>query len=126
MNERIWEDPGFHVVITNESRTYCAFDVFKIIGKADSGKCYYYERKGATSSGDWVDTIEEAGKFLHCSIKWDGCSDWHFDEQDDCMIHFCGKNHMKEMHKLMDMLYDLAEELMADYGLKVDRELFDG
>lgn len=41
------------------------------------------------------------------SIKFDGCSNWQFEE--DCMTHFCGLESIKEFMEMAEELYRLAE-----------------
>lgn len=57
--------------------------------------------------------------FLRGFIKWDGCSNWNFDCQESCMIHFCGRGDAAGVGKLFDRLYDLAGAHVEQF----DREL---
>jgi len=56
--------------------------------------------------------ILSSERFLHGSIKWDGCSNWHFDIQDDCMIHFCSAQDAAAIGVLFSELYRIADELI--------------
>lgn len=49
--------------------------------------------------------------FLHGEVKWDGCSNWHFDEQDIAMIHFCGRQSMLDVGKVLAFCYDWTSQL---------------
>ena len=73
-----------------------------------------FQRRGARSSPDPVQHIEDAEVFLHGSVKWDGCSNWYFDEQDRIMLHFCGEEHGAEIGELFKRLYAWARELGQD------------
>lgn len=59
---------------------------------------------------DPTEELAEAEIFLHGFIKWDGCSNWHFDEQDAAMIHFCGVEEAAEIGELFRQLYAIARE----------------
>jgi hypothetical protein len=69
-----------------------------------------YQRRGAMSSPDFVDSIHEAEVFLSGSIKWDGCANVRFDEQDEVMLHFCGQDETDKIGLLFAKLYALAAE----------------
>ena len=91
----------------------CDFRVYEIIGWQDSVQLF--NRKGYTSSPDPVEDIEDAQIFLHGHIKWDGCSNWHFDEQDSVMLHFCSKKQGEDIGKLFSQLYKIAEENISNW-----------
>lgn len=55
-----------------------------------------------------------APKFLHGHIKWDGCSNWYFDEQEEGMLHFCGRKYATDIGVLMGKMYDIAKEHFKD------------
>ena len=60
-----------------------------------------------------VDTPSEATPYAHGSIKWDGCSDWFFDEQDECMLHFCNRKMAAGgLAALANAVYDFGQEFM--------------
>lgn len=59
---------------------------------------------------------ERAPTYAHGSIKWDGCINMAFDEQNDCMLHFCGtKDAKRTMNELFDMLHSVSMQLMPPY-----------
>lgn len=68
-----------------------------------------WNRKDYSSSPDLVvDDVKDAQIFLHGEVKWDGCSNWFFDEQTDCMIHRCDRAGLENIGKLMAWCYDFA------------------
>jgi hypothetical protein len=87
---------------------HCDFFVYAIIGENSDGTVYYNKLNYDTSL-EIVDEISEAQVYLHGSIKWDGCSDWHFDEQDDCMLHFCSVEQAKDIGNLFERMYEYAK-----------------
>ena len=87
---------------------YCEFEVFEIIS---SEPTTLWSLPGGSRTYV-TDDISEAERFLHGSIKWDGCSNWHFDIQDDCMIHFCSAQDAAAIGVLFAELYRIADELI--------------
>lgn len=65
----------------------------------------------AGSSSDWAKTLEEAEPYLHGSVKWDGCSNWHFDEQDRVMLHGCRREDVLRFGEVMAKCWDWTAEL---------------
>jgi|ERR1700723_2579379 len=73
-----------------------------------------YRRKD--DSNQWTENISEAEIFLSGFVKWDECSNWLFNIQDDCMIHFCVKEEAEQVGRLFGRLYDLAAELIPNWN----------
>lgn len=89
------------------------FSVYEISGLGTDGEIYY----PACDDDEivLVSDIGKAQKFLSGHIKWDGCSNMKFDEQETSMLHFCSKVQAQSIGLLMGALYDLAAEMMHDY-----------
>jgi hypothetical protein len=87
---------------------YCEFEVFEIL----SSEPITLWNLPSGSRPDPTDDLSKAERFLHGSIKWDGCSNWHFDIQDDCMIHFCSAQDAAAIGVLFAELYRIAGELI--------------
>lgn len=68
--------------------------------------------KGCECPADYIplERIAEAEVYLHGEIKWDGCSNWFFDEQERAMLHFCGSADAEKIGKLFCELYELTGE----------------
>ncbi len=87
------------------------FEVVKVNGVITSptpGVLMY-----AMENNDSTEDLNRAAVFLHGEIKWDGCSNWYFDEQDEVMLHFCGRHRVTAIWRLMDRMYDIAAEKIA-------------
>lgn len=65
-----------------------------------------WPRKGSTSSSDTVDSLSDAAVFLHGQVKWDGCSNWHFDEQDRVMLHGCTRTDLSNIGRVLEWCWD--------------------
>ena len=114
------QDIDFTVVMTagaeNEGGpVWVDFKVYDIVGRGGpkfDEPCYHAD--GYINSNEIVETTELAQVFCHGTIKWDGCCDVYFDEQDSTMLHGCGRKDLTRIGKLFDVLYDMALQLMPD------------
>ena len=50
--------------------------------------------------------------FMSGSVKWDGCSNFRFDGQDDCMLHTCDREGMEAIGTLLTRIWDTATEII--------------
>lgn len=48
--------------------------------------------------------------FAHGFVRADGCSNWHFDAQDQLMIHFCNREELEDIGKLLTFCFDYAAD----------------
>ena len=71
-----------------------------------------FHRAGSHSHPDPVDTVEEAEPYLHGQVKWDGCSNWYFDEQDRVMLHGCSRENVQRFGDIMAACWDWTQELI--------------
>lgn len=103
------------VAEVHESRV--DFFVFDIIGwtggRLDSTPLW--RRHRAESSSDLVEDISHAERYLHGHVKWDGCSDWYFDEQDRVMLHGCSRADLQRLGDVMAACWDWASELCPNF-----------
>lgn len=103
--------------IVAEVREYVVeFSIFDIEGwdDRDSPGDYsspLWHRAGAASHPDTVDELALAEPYLHGSVKWDGCSNWHFDEQDRVMLHGCTRDDVKRFGDVLAYCWDWAAEI---------------
>jgi hypothetical protein len=89
-------------VIAEPSTYHVDFKIYEIVGVFDDGQRDF---SGETD-------IKEAEVFLSGSVKWDGCSNWTFDEQDrGVMIHGCDKNDLLRIGKIMAECWEWTKEL---------------
>ena len=69
-----------------------------------------WRKAGAANSPSATETLAEAEPYLHGTVKWDGCSNWKFDEQDRVMLHGCSKADIQRFGDVMAMCWDLAAD----------------
>lgn len=54
-----------------------------------------------------------AEPYLHGRVRWDGCSDWYFDEQDRAMLHGCCKADVQRIGDIMAACWEWASVLLV-------------
>ena len=113
MNIVHFDDLGFTVAWELSGEHWCEFTVYKIACPYTEGQQERaWNRKDYNSTPDCVDSIELAQPFVHGHVKWDGCSNWHFDEQENIMLHFCSKAETGNVGRLLERLYELAAKVI--------------
>jgi len=96
--EKVFEDLGYYA-------QYKVFDYrieFTVYGLAYLEPPWLYQGEMGP-----VMTLEEAVVALTGTVKWDGCSDWDF-KTDECLQHFCERDHLIEFGELLARLWDLG------------------
>ena len=84
------------------------FEVFAITGEAGQEvPIPTYDRRGAMSTPDPVESIEQAEIYLEGHVKWDGCSEIDMGQE-----HWCGPLEWKAHCALLEHVYKRAFELM--------------
>lgn len=97
--------------------TYTIYDI-QGFGEGDTKDVFdkpLWPRAGATSSPDCVETLEESEPYLHGDVKWDGCSNWEFDEQERVMLHGCSRKGVQRFGEVMAMCWDWTKELCPNW-----------
>ena len=58
-----------------------------------------------------ISVAKDDQKFFSGSIRFDGCSNWHFNG-NNC-LHFCGKEDAVKLGNLMELLYKIADKYVV-------------
>lgn len=90
------------------------YAVYDIEGWGDADKPLWH-RAGSDTWPDIVETIEESELYLHGEVKWDGCSNWHFDAQESVMLHGCSRGDLLRHGEIMAMCWDWTAELCPSW-----------
>jgi hypothetical protein len=114
-----WTDIGYFAVATPEGHRV-DFKVYQAVRWDRGAEPGIMFSRWDGPSTDHVDGVEAADVFLSGKVKWDGCCDLRFDEQEACMLHFCGKRSAMNVGVLLGRLYEatkamLPAELAGDY-----------
>jgi hypothetical protein len=86
-------DLGFTVAAWPQGH-YVDFNVYEIV-----------EFQESSTPG----TIEP---YLHGYVKFDGCSNWYFDQQDRVMLHGCTRADVLRFGEIMAACWDWAAEII--------------
>lgn len=65
---------------------------------------------------DITDTLENAEIFLHGSVKWDGCSNWWFDIEEQIALHCCERWELTRVGEVLAFCYDWTKELLPNFN----------
>lgn len=90
------------------------YEIFDHDGITDNGEPLFHKR-GSISSPDTVESIEEAEVYLSGYVKWDGCSNWYFNEQDRVMLHGCCRDDILRYGLIMAECFDLTKDLCENW-----------
>jgi hypothetical protein len=71
---------------------------------------------GGITGSDMTGNLEDAEVYLHGEVKWDGCSNWHFDEQDRVMLHGCSKSDVQRFGDVMALCWEWTAELCPGWA----------
>ena len=74
-----------------------------------------FHRAGSELSPDPVARMAEAEPYLHGTVKWDGCSHWHFDEQDRIMLHGCSKEDITRLGDILGECWEWTRKLCPEF-----------
>jgi hypothetical protein len=121
MDPAIRQFPELDFVVKITPGEYHAdYAIYEILGTHVDGT-FVYNKAGADSTMEPVETIEEAQIFAHGSVKWDGCSNWHFDITDDCMLHGCDRETLLNVGRILEACWIMTREFCAHWSADVAR-----
>lgn len=107
-------NPLFYVArVWMENECVMGFEVFELCGREMNDKPML-KLKNATNGMDEANSFETASMYMEGHIKWDGCTNYTFPAQNDCMLHECSRKGAKAVAQIWDRLYDLAAERMTE------------
>lgn len=92
-------------------------EAYEIKGRADDLPMFEDARN--ETGGSLTEDRANWARYLHGSVKWDGCSNIIFDEllpsggRTPSYLHFCGRQDAKQLADMMDAIYDLAFQAMG-------------
>jgi len=110
-----WDDLKFTVVATRHEY-HVDYVLYEIAGFTEPGNKPLWPKKDADPGPDFVESLDDAEPYLHGSVKWDGCSNWSFDEQDrGVMLHGCGREDLVNLGEVMARCWDLTKTLCKNW-----------
>lgn len=88
------------------------FCIWPIIGcNADTPDAPQYQRKGSTFSPDTVESTDDAELLAEGFLKWDGCNEVHWGEEDQ---HCCSLADRKSHYEALALVLRTAVGFMGD------------
>ena len=112
-----FRDIGFTAIANpiGDDKVYVVrFEIYTIVG-TDCDRKVYWQKRGVPTRPKPVENIDDAELYLHGDVKWDGCSNWYFYEQDRVMLHFCGLKDIQSVGQVMERCWHWAGELMTNW-----------
>lgn len=108
---RHFDDLWFTVVAAPDTHEvgYC---IFKIESQGLQPAERTYCRSGLYS--DETSDLADAQVFAYGRVKWDGCSDWYFDEQEK-MIHGCSRQELIQIGEVLAACWDWTKDLIPEH-----------
>lgn len=93
-----------------------SFRAFHVIGTTSDGT-KTFERKN--DADPWSNPVlgaptEDCLVFAEGHVKWDGCSNIQFPEQNEVMLHNCNRAGLTDIGELLGAIYDACGELLGD------------
>ena len=108
---RYVESAGMLLVIEPDDYV-CEFVVYECIGTDDSGPVLGHHNGRFLEP---CESIEQAKRYMHGDVKWDGCINWDLDPSD-CMQHNCGLADAVAIADIFRAIYDEASRLCENWN----------
>lgn len=107
---RTFPDLGY-TVIAKVSEHVVDFMGYEISATSEDGTPLY--------GADFVESLAGQRPYFSGLVKWDGCSNWHFDEQEHCMLHACTRDDLLNLGKVLAACRDMTAELLPSWDADV-------
>lgn len=108
MVQKYLKDMAF-TVIANPEEYHVDYQIYEVTGWLMDGQPLYGDQQ------EFEEITEKTPKFAHGFVKWDGCSNWHFDVMDDCMIHGCTRKDVQRIGDVLGICWDWTKELCSNW-----------
>ena len=90
------------------------FQVLRVFGESDDGTIEWGNDEDAMTRP--TQSLAEASVYMSGGLKWDGCMNMQFDEQDRVMLHFCGKADATRIGDVLGRIYDVLGPLIPSWN----------
>lgn len=111
---RIHEDIGYVIHAVNITSHYVEYEIYELMSVAEDGTVLFKQGDNHTH------VLEDAAVYAHGSVKWDGCSNWYWNEQDDCMLHGCSQQDLLNLGEVLSRCWTWTAELLKTFeGVRV-------
>lgn len=103
---KVFDDLKFTVIAEAQSHSV-DFKIYDIASYDTGTKVPMYE----VDINKQTTEIDKALVFAHGFVKWDGCSNWFFDTQEEGMIHGCSRSDIERIGAILAECWDWTVEL---------------
>lgn len=123
MSALVWHVPELNFTVVADVYEYHVdFTIYDIAAWVQSTKVGEFDtpewpERGTAFGGQTVAELEKAEVYLHGSVKWDGCSNWHFDEQDRAMLHGCHRKDLTRYGEILAACWDWTAETLPSWRI---------
>ena len=109
-----WKDLRF-TVVAEIYDGHVDFKLYDIVAENAEGTPEW-TKKGTADLLDTTPILDDAEPYLRGGVKWDGCSNWWFDEQErGVMLHGCRRRDLTRLGEAMAKCWDWASELIPNW-----------
>jgi hypothetical protein len=84
--------------------------VYRINAMGDDGYFFYSK----IDDGDVTD-LDIAELSARGLVKWDGCSNWDFGDDNGVMMHFCERVQIEQFNAVLLKCYDMTKDLLPTW-----------
>lgn len=116
---RYFPELNFAATATEINEYVCRFDLYEVFSwKRVDGEHIgtpLFKPKGNRPPCENTSDISEAVSYVTGYIKWDGCSDWTFNQEENFCFHFCGQEEIKSLALAMEECWLWAGELIEKW-----------
>jgi hypothetical protein len=105
----------FFTVVATVNEYDVAFVGYQIEGLVLPEETPEWHKKGGATWPDGTDNLDDAEVYFHGFVKWDGCSNWHIDEQDRVMLHGCSREDLTNLGEVLARCWDMTAELLPNW-----------
>ena len=111
-NLKVFDDIDFAVdVKVEEYRLW--FKIYLVIGREYGGGPVQYQDKNRNYTA-YTDDLDKAELFAHGYVKFDSCSNWHFDIDEEIMWHACSRYELFRVGDVLSRCWDIAKDHFAN------------
>jgi hypothetical protein len=109
----ILEELGFAIRAT-VGEYHVDYVIYEVFRKGD-GEGFYFQEKEAICHPSPIEGEQNAEVWAHGSVKWDGCSNWHFDCQDKVFLHACEREEILNWSAVLVACRDMTAKILPNW-----------
>ncbi len=108
--EKYFKDLWYYVV-AEPGEYKVEYKIYEVEGQGKDGDPFFHRAGEASHPSSGEVALADAEIYAQGHVKWDGCSNWNIDEQERVMLHFCTKEQILNLGRVMAECWDMTAEL---------------